>query len=456
MQQLLETVQPIIDAITAAGGHPLIVGGALRDVLLGFEPKDIDIEVYRLAPDQLVSALATVGSVVSVGRSFGILKLRLPGGYEVDVAPPQRRSHNAGQRGLAFTPDMSMTPQQAAARRDFTFNAMALTPGGELLDFFGGQADLERGIIHHVSDLFGEDPLRVLRAMQFAARFNMRLAPATAEVCRSLLAFAPGLPRERVWVEWHKWATRGAFPSVGLRTLHESGWTAAFPELAALVDCPQDPVWHPEGDVWVHTGYVCDAAYELALGAQLPDDERAVLLFAALCHDLGKPATTAVADDGRIRSPGHAGTGVELARTLLERIGAPRAIGEHVLPLVQEHMSHIGLEPTPRTVRRLAVRLAPATITAWRLLVAADASGRPPLPPADPGEPIADLAAQLGAASGRQAPLISGRDVLERGITSGPRIGQILRDAYAAQVDGLFEDRAAGLAWLDAYLATRP
>src|SRR5437868_2163715 len=166
MNTILNQIQPILAAITAAGGSPLIVGGAVRDQLMGHEPKDIDVEVYGLDVERLAEILAGFGRVDAVGRSFGILKLRLPDGRELDVSLPRRESKvGAGHRGFIAAPDPLMTPREAAARRDFTFNALAMTPAGEVLDFFGGQADLRAGILRHTTEAFREDPLRVLRAM---------------------------------------------------------------------------------------------------------------------------------------------------------------------------------------------------------------------------------------------------------------------------------------------------
>jgi tRNA nucleotidyltransferase (CCA-adding enzyme) len=379
-----------------------------------------------------------------------VLKLRLAGGREADIALPQLRSLNpSGERGHIPVPDPSLTPREAAARRDFTWNALALRPSGELLDFFGGQRDLHDRIIRHVSEAFDEDPLRVLRAVQFAARFEMQLAPETAARCRALLPQAAGLPVERVWGEWQKWALKGRRPSAGLRVLSESGWLAHYPELAALVGCPQDPEWHPEGDVAIHTGYVCDIAAMIAGRDQLAEEERAALIFSALCHDLGKPATTARSEDGRIRSPGHAEASIELTHRLLTRMGVPRRIVDLTIPLVREHMAMNGAVPNPRSVRRLAVRLAPATIDDWRRLLEADASGRPPYPPADPGAAVAKLAKQLGASEGRPQPLVTGRDLLARGYSPGPALGALLRRAYAAQIEGEFATLEQGLRWLE-------
>ncbi len=441
-------IQPILDAIQVAGGRPLIVGGAVRDVLMGIAPSEFDIEVYDLPIERLLDVLAGLGRVDAVGRSFGILKLRTRAG-ELDISLPRRESKvGAGHRGFLATPDPTMTPREAAARRDFTWNALALTPEGELLDFFGGAADLRAGIIRHTTAAFAEDPLRVLRAMQFAARFDMRLAPETAALCRALLPEAATLATERIWGEWQKWALKGHKPAAGLRVLAETGWLTLYPELAALTDCPQDPLWHPEGGVWLHTLYVCDAAAVIAEREQLADDQRAILLFAALCHDLGKPATTAIGTDGRIRSPGHALAGLELTEALLRWIGCPRALAAQVGPLVREHMAHIGMQVSDRTVRRLALRLTPATIAQWGWLIEADHSGRPPLLASNPGAPIVALAQQLSVSTGRPMPILHGRDLLAIGRTPGPALGAALERAYQAQIDGAFDSVEDGLAWV--------
>jgi tRNA nucleotidyltransferase (CCA-adding enzyme) len=449
MQDIVTPVQPVLEAITRAGGMPLIVGGAVRDALLGIDAQDIDIEAFGLTPGQLATAVSTVGRIDAVGRSFGVLKLRLNNGRAVDVALPQRRSRNpTGERGYIPVPDPDVTPRDACARRDFTWNAMAVTANGHVLDFFGGQQDLQARVIRHTSDAFDDDPLRVLRAMQFAARFHFHLAPETATRCQNLVAEASALPAERIWGEWQKWALYGRWASAGLRALAESGWLAHYPELAALMGCPQDPQWHPEGDVWVHTGHVCNAAATIAARDGLPSEQRETLLFAALCHDLGKPTTTTADPDGRIRSPGHAETGLEPTRTLLARMGAPSRVTDTVVPLVREHMSLIHDVPNERSVRRLAVRLGSATITDWRRLVAADASGRPPLPAMDPGAIVEQLAAQLGAATGKPEPIVNGRHLLALGYPAGPSMGAVLRRAYTAQIEGEFSTLEEGLEWL--------
>jgi tRNA nucleotidyltransferase (CCA-adding enzyme) len=362
-----------------------------------------------------------------------------------------RRDNKIGKGHKAFAVTLGdLTPEEAAARRDFTMNSLAYDPFERaLIDPYGGVRDLEAGILRHTSAAFAEDPLRVLRGMQFAARFRLRLAPETAELSRSMLPEAAALPIERIFEEWRKWALKGVEPSAGLWVLSETGWIALYPELEAMRDCPQEIEWHPEGDVFTHTGHVCDAAAAIAERDGLGAEERMVLLFAALTHDLGKPATTEFID-GRLRSRGHAEAGVPLAEALLGRIGAWESITVRVLPLVREHLAHIALPLEPRAVRRLALRLEPASVEQWGRLVEADHHGRPPLPPEAPAQPYVDLARELAVEQGRPQMILMGRHLLAEGWSPGPAIGQALRAAYEAQIEGAFDTVEGGLEWIKA------
>ena len=188
-------------ALAAAGGRAFLVGGAARDLVLSGEPpKDLDIEVFGLSPDAVRSTLERFGKVDAVGASFGVYKLRTPDG-EVDVSLPRRENKaGRGHKGFIVAPDPTMTPEQAAARRDFTVNALMVDPlTGEVLDFFGGRADWQARVLRHVGPAFAEDPLRVLRAMQFCARWGFALESQTADLCRSLYSEFDTLPKERVW-----------------------------------------------------------------------------------------------------------------------------------------------------------------------------------------------------------------------------------------------------------------
>jgi len=230
----------IINAIHQAGGHAYLVGGAVRDMLLGVPPKDRDIEVYGLDAEMLASILSRFGRVEAVGISFGVLKLRTPEGDDYDFTLPRRESKSGrGHKGFMVTVDPTMTPRGGASRRDFTINAMMMDlADGSVLDFFGGVEDMQRGVLRHVGPAFADDPLRVLRGMQFAARFGLRIDHETADLCRSLRGEYPTLSRERVLGEWEKWARKGAYPSNGLDVLVQTGWVELYPALNAMINTP--------------------------------------------------------------------------------------------------------------------------------------------------------------------------------------------------------------------------
>jgi tRNA nucleotidyltransferase (CCA-adding enzyme) len=452
----------ILRDLRAAGFRALIVGGAVRDALLGIEPKDFDVEVYGTAYDHLAGFLASYGRIDLVGKSFGVVKLFRSEIGSVDFSVPRRES-KTGQRHRDFHAvfDESITPRDAASRRDFTINAIAYDPiPGEILDFFGGQDDLENRVLRATGDAFREDPLRVLRGMQFACRFDLTLDPATAEVSQSIAGEYITLARERVAEEFMKWAVKSECPGRMAAYLTSTGWMVHFPEVAALAGVPQDPGWHPEGDVDVHTMLVVDAAARVAKREGLEGDERAVLLFSALCHDFAKATTTALRErDGKMRwtSWGHEADGGPMARAFLERIGIKGAIVEQVVPLVENHLasSSIGRDVTPRAVRRLAMRLAPASIAQLLRLIEADHSGRPPLPAGLPEGAVRIRAmAEAQAVQQRpQAPIILGRHVLPYFENRpGPHIGEVTAAAYEAQADGAFSTEGEALRWLEEYV----
>jgi tRNA nucleotidyltransferase (CCA-adding enzyme) len=467
MLDLSPALERIVRDLHAAGYRALIAGGAVRDALLGLHPKDIDIEVYGISYDALADFLKARGRVDLVGKSFGVVKFRGSDGDACDFSVPRRDSKTGpAHRDFLTTFDPSITPQEAASRRDFTINAMAYDPvAGELLDFFGGRADLENRILRATSSAFSEDPLRVLRGMQFACRFDLTVDPATADLARSIANEYSTLARERVAEEFMKWATKSS-PPLGkpgriADYLTDTGWVQHFPEIEKLRDVPQDPEWHPEGDVSIHTMLVLNEAAHIANRDGLQDDDRAVLLFAALAHDFAKADTTALRErDGRMRwtAWGHeAGAGPQ-ARQFLTRIGIKNTIVEQVVKLVENHLAHssIGPEVTARAVRRLAVRLAPASIAQLIRLIEADASGRSPRPRGLPESAarIRDMAAAQSVGEKPLAPLILGRHVLPYfDDRPGEHIGEVTRAAYEAQSDGDFSTEEEALAWLKRYIS---
>ncbi|MEY2879030.1 MAG: hypothetical protein RLZZ15_1410, partial [Verrucomicrobiota bacterium] len=367
----------------------------------------------------------------------------------------------AGHRGFAVAPDPALSDADAAARRDFTVNALALDPfSGEVIDPHGGRRDLAARVLRHTSAAFAEDPLRVLRGMQLAARFNFSLAPETAALCRSIAGTYAELPVERVWHEWEKWAEKSARPSRGLAVLEESGWLKHFPEIAALRGTPQEPEWHPEGDVFTHTQHCLDALVALDAWRDAAAPRRRGLMFAVLAHDFGKPATTVrVEKRGALRwtSPGHEAAGGPLAESFLRRIGAPLELDAPVRALVVNHLAHHHGQAqfSDTAVRRLARRLAPAAIDDLALVMRADSNGRPPLPSTATHARIDELLAAAHALALTDAapkPLVLGRHLLALGRTPDPQFRVILDAAFEAQLDGAFADEAGGVAWLKNFL----
>jgi tRNA nucleotidyltransferase (CCA-adding enzyme) len=461
---VLLTLPPQLEAILrdldAAGFRAILVGGAVRDALLGLQPKDIDVEVYGISYDRLAGLLARYGRVDLVGKSFGVVKLL---GWDFSI-PRHESKTGPHHRDFQTTFDESITPREAASRRDFTINAIGYDPvRGEILDFFGGQEDLKNRMLRATSSAFSEDPLRVLRGMQFACRFDLMLDPATAEVSRSIAGEYGTLALERIAEEFMKWAVKSGHPGRIASYLKATGWDVHFPEIAALAEVPQDPGWHPEGDVGTHTMLVLDAAASVASREGLEGDERAVLLFSALCHDFAKPSTTQLRErDGKMRltSWGHEAAGGPLARAFLERIGIKAAIVSQVAALVENHLasSSVGREPTPRAVRRLAMRLAPANILQLLRLIEADHSGRPPLPPGLPegAVRIRQMAIAQSVEEKPQAPLIQGRHVLPYFENRpGRHIGEVVNAAIEAQADGEFSTQEEALEWLERYLTVK-
>jgi tRNA nucleotidyltransferase (CCA-adding enzyme) len=440
----------VLAIIRSAGGRPMLVGGYVRDAILDprITGKDIDIEVYGIADlDILSAALASAGKVTEAGKAFGVLKVRA-GETDIDISLPRRESKTgAGHRGFDVIPDGAMGFREASGRRDFTINSIMADPlTGEVIDCWGGLADLRAGILRYTTAAFAEDPLRVLRAVQFAARFGFRLAPVTALCCWGLADSYAELPVERVWGEVEKIGTRGTHITAALQALADSGWERHFPQIAALHVVSQDAGWHPEGDAHTHSGLAGDQAARLADEAGLTGADRFVVVMAALVHDFGKVTHTQWGR-GRITSHGHAAAGVAPAREFLRSVGCPSAITYRILPLVREHMSCIN-PPTRAAVRRLARRLAPATLAELALVVGADRAGRGD--PAAPNPAVAwlELARTLHVDERPAKGLLTGGHLIAAGMTPGPAFGPLLSAALAAQDAGDFGDETGALRWL--------
>ena len=450
--------QRIIDLLEQGGATGVYyVGGSVRDHFLD-QPniKDIDIEVFGLNYDEMVGILSPHFRVNLVGRSFGTLKVD----QQIDVSIPRRESKmGIGHKGFRVDSDPDMTFAEAAKRRDFTINAIGMKRDGSVVDPYHGVDDIRRKMLRATSEAFGEDPLRVLRGMQFAARFGFQLDPDTAVMCRGLRDEFPTLSPERVWGEWEKWALKSQFPSLGLRVLEATGWLDCFPELAALRGTPQHPLWHREGDVFEHIAAVVDQMAHIVSDHRYSEPERLTLMFAALLHDVGKPLTLIEREPGVWLSPGHPEAGIPLVQSFLETMKVPGWLVEIVSPLVREHQAHIrhprGEMPSDTQVRRLAYRLAPANMRLWVDLVAADACGCNNDMIAHSTQPWLDAAKRLGLIDVPPRPMLQGRDLIALGMEPGREMGEILKIAFEAQLDGEFLTHEEATVWLKDFVAKR-
>jgi tRNA nucleotidyltransferase (CCA-adding enzyme) len=430
-------------AVAAAGGRALLVGGWVRDRLLGLPSKDWDFEVHGLGLAALEKVLSRFGEVIAVGRAFGVLRVK---GLDVDFSLPRRDSKTGrGHRGFLVELDPTLDFAAAARRRDLTVNSMGFDPlTGELLDPHGGRRDLERGVLRATDpERFGEDSLRGLRAAGFRARFEMEPDAELLRLCGAL--DLSDLPGERIWDELVKLLLKAARPALGLEFLERTRLLRFFPELEALVGVPQDPEWHPEGTVWEHTLLVVDEAAKLKSGDSLND---LVLLLGALCHDLGKPATT-IEEGGRIRSPCHEAAGVPITESFLGRLRAPHDIVRKVAALVDNHLApahFVAGGATPKAYRRLARKLAAAGLTprALYLVARADHFGRTTedaLARRFPdGDEFLERWRALDVEETAVKDVVLGRHLIARGFAPGPWFGKVLAACRELQDETGWDD----------------
>lgn len=443
-----EKILELARLIQAAGGRALLVGGCVRDRLMGCEPKDWDVEVYGVEPASLRGILEGMGRVDAVGEAFTVYKV----GHDLDVSLPRReRKTGRGHRAFVVEGDPDMSVEEAARRRDFTINAILQDPlTGEIIDPYDGRGDIDKKLLRAVSrDTFAEDSLRVLRAAQFAARFEFDIEPGTVELCRSI--DLTDLPRERVWGEMEKLLLRSLKPSIGFRWLERFGaFDQLFPELKALVGVPQQKDWHPEGPVDVHSWLVVDRARELI--DDLPYPKRVTVMLAALCHDFGKPATTEFID-GKIRSRGHEEAGVAPTESFLERLNVHTLDGydvrSQVLALVRDHLKpgefykkrdEVGDGAFRRLARRCELELLYRVARADSLGRNAEWVPREQWFTAEAQEWFIERARELQVQEHAPAPILMGRHLLEMGLRPGPRVGEVTRAVYEMQLDGRIRD----------------
>ena len=431
-----EIVKKITEYVNEAGGKVFYVGGCVRDRLLGIENKDVDIEVHGISPEDLYSILEKVGEPLVYGRSFGVFALK---GEDIDIAMPRReRAIGKGHRDFVVDVDPFIGTREAARRRDFTINALmedAMT--GEIVDHFGGQEDLKAGIIRHIDPAtFVEDPLRVLRGAQFAARFGFGIAPDTVELCRGIDLST--LSKERVEEELRKALLKADKPSIFFEAMREMDqldhW---FPELKELIGLEQDPVFHPEGDVWTHTMEVIDRA----AGYRDKVSEPFSFMLLALTHDLGKIVTTEE-KNGRIHAYEHETKGLPLVESFLRRILNENDVIDYVLNMVPLHMKPnvaAHSKPALKSTNRMFDQAEAPEDLIW--FAAADR-------PVFAGEEAFSgdtefLLERLAAYDEIMArPHVMGRDLIAAGLEPGEDFSEILEYAHKLRLAGIEKDLA--------------
>ncbi len=456
---LPKILKTISQTLTTQNAKAIVVGGSVRDHFLGLESKDYDVEVYGLETiEELEQILTPYGRVNLVGKSFGVLKFS-HAGEEYDFSFPRRESKvSAGHRGFDIVSDGSMSYEDAARRRDFTLNSIGYSIEEQVfLDPYDGMKDISLGLIRHIDDdTFVEDPLRVYRAVQFCARFEFELESSTLRLCGEMVSsgMLEELPKERIYTEYTKLLLKSPQPSKGFELMHTLGVIERhYPELYSIIGVPQSPKWHPEGDVWIHTMMALDAMKrELdSLSPQLDKKQRLRLLFAILCHDLGKATHTTI-EDGEIRSIGHEGAGVEPTKSLLYRLTDEHSLVESILPLVEHHLKpsqfYSSRAKSP-AIRRLATKV---NIEELVIVAKADFLGRTTqesrqgIYPA--GEWLLERASELNIKDKATPPLLQGRDLIALGINPSPKFGQILKEIYESQLDGEIGSREEALEWV--------
>lgn len=433
----LELAHAIAQDIARLGGRAYFVGGIVRDGLMGVGCKDIDVEVYGISPQALREVLTAHGTVVEKGASFGVLGLEHT---NLDIAMP-RRERRTGERHRDFdvSVDPALSPREASMRRDFTINAMmrdVLT--GELIDCWGGRADLEARIIRRVSAAtFPEDALRAFRAAQFAARLEARIEPETAALCAGIDVFQ--VSRERVFDEMCKALLKASRPSAFFRELSAMNHLREFfPEIEACMGVAQNPRFHPEGDVFEHTMLVLDCAAELRARAKEP----LFFMISALLHDVGKCVATQAQPDGRITAYGHETLGLPMVERQLRRLTNNARLIRYVCNQVELHMRPNMLAANQsrkkKTRAMFDLSVCPEDLI---LLSRADASGKLDAP-YDEGyehfltERLEDYRQVM------RRPMVTGRDLIDAGLKPGEAFSALLARARQLHFAGIGRENA--------------
>ena len=455
--------------IKKAGGSAQVVGGAPRDHVLGITPKDWDVEVFGLTQDRLQKLLKSEGGLSKdglIGKDFGVFKTKHKGEEYEFTLPRRERKTGAGHKDFDVEVDPGMSRREAAQRRDLTLNSIGFDPlTKKFIDPLGGLKDLQAGVMRPTSERFKEDPLRVLRAMQFAGRYGFKADKQLIDYSKSMVGDFSSLPVERVRDEWMKWASKSKDPAKGLEFLKESGWIKHFPEIDKLQKIPQSPIYHPEGDVFEHTKLVTNALAKNPDWKSMAEKERSESMLTALGHDFGKVTNTQILPDGKITSKGHAEAGVKPFQNFLSRIMSKEESAKwskRLSPYVADHMVHsqtnfAKAEMTDKAINRLAKRVSSGGGNMNQFMLQIEADMMRHMPPdtisrkfstldSDNVKSLKDKISAKNLALKPPEALVKGRDLIEKNLVKpGPQMGRILNELESAQLDGKFHSLEGGL-----------
>ena len=443
MLTLPKILEDILKYLQKIGATPIVVGGSVRDFFLNIPVKDYDIEIFGIdSLDIIQKSLEKFGSIKLVGKSFGVLTLRV-NEYDFDFALPRTETKigNTHQDFEVIT-NANLSFKEAAIRRDFTINAIGYDFfKQEFLDPFDGINDLKNKTIKHINDAtFVEDSLRVYRAVQFASRFDFKIAENTKELCKQIVLNdqLKYLPKERVYEEFKKLFLKSAKPSIGFELLRELGLLKYFQELEVLINCIQDPIYHPEGDVWIHTMMSLDELARILKEENIEDEYRKLYLFyGILCHDFGKPFCTKEIN-GKITSFKHESLGIEPTISFLSKLTNEKKFIEIVCSLVKNHLTPFQLylaESSLKAIKRLSLKV---NIEDLCLVCLADCLGRDIEDKCkcyDAINWLNEKAKELEIHNEPIKPLVQGRDLIALGYKPSKEFKEILEFAFDLQID---------------------
>ncbi|WP_072680009.1 CCA tRNA nucleotidyltransferase [Arcobacter sp. LA11] len=434
-----KVLEEILLDLRSIGALPILVGGCVRDSFLDIPSKDYDIEIFNIdSLETIEKSLKKFGRVKEVGKSFGVLALRIEDfDFDFTLARTEKKI-DSGHTGFEVTTKANLSYEEASLRRDFTINSIGYDfSKKQFLDPHNGIEDLKNRTLRHIKDeTFIEDPLRVYRAVQFASRFNLQLDEKTFGLCGQMVEKNDlvELPKERVFEEFKKLFLKSEKPSYGFELIKELGILKYFPELALLVGCEQDKEYHPEGDVWVHTLMTLDEMVKY----KTDDDYRDLYLFyALLCHDLGKPLCTKEIE-GRITSHKHESLGIEPTISFLSKITNEKRFIEKIIPLVKNHLAPFQLykaESSIKAVKRLSLK---CNIEDLSIVCLADCKGRT-IPDKDKCDKavswLLEKAREMNISNEGLKPLVQGRDLIDLGMNPSKEFKDILEYALNLQIE---------------------